>query len=206
MGFIGKFEKVSESQYISDCKNADLTNREALYKALKSLSNKYDLYYDGIYDSNSIESIKKSYDELKTPSRATSGSAGYDFFTPRKYVIPFNIPFLIPTGFKCKMDKGFSLDIYPKSGLGFKTGMRLMNTVGIIDSDYYNNITNEGHIMIKVIIENIRDNNGYFGINKGKGFAQGIFHKFYTVENDLDNDSLVNSVREGGFGSTDNSK
>jgi dUTP pyrophosphatase len=206
MGFIGKFEKVSESQYISDCKNADLTNRETFYKVLKSSSKKYDLYDDGIYGSNLIELIKQSYDELKTPSRATSGSAGYDFFAPRKYVIPYNIPFLIPTGFKCKMDKGFSLDVYPKSGLGFKTGIRLMNTVGIIDSDYYNNASNEGHIMIKVIIENIRDENNYFVINEGKGFAQGIFHKFYTVENDLDNDNLVNSVREGGFGSTDNSK
>lgn len=206
MGFIGKFEKVSESQYISDCKNADLTNRETFYKALKSSSKKYDLYDDGIYGSNSIELIKQSYDELKTPSRATVGSAGYDFFAPRKYVIPFNIPFLIPTGFKCKMDKGFSLDIYPKSGLGFKTGIRLMNTVGIVDSDYYNNKSNEGHIMIKVIIENIRNDSGSFGINKGKGFAQGIFHKFYTVENDLDNVDLVNSVREGGFGSTNNSK
>jgi dUTP pyrophosphatase len=206
MGFIGKFEKVSESQYISDCKNADLTNRETFYKALESSSKKYDLYDDGIYGSNSIELIRQSYDELKTPSRATVGSAGYDFFAPRKYVIPYNIPFLIPTGFKCKMDKGFSLDIYPKSGLGFKTGMRLMNTIGIIDSDYYNNASNEGHIMIKVIIENIRNDNGYFEINKGIGFAQGIFHKFYTAENDLDNDNLVNSVREGGFGSTANSK
>ena len=48
------------------------------------------------------------------------------------------------------MKKGWFLGIYPRSGQGFKYGIKLANTVGIIDSDYYHS-DNEGHIFIKFV-------------------------------------------------------
>lgn len=86
--------------------------------------------------------------------------------------------------------------IYHRSGLGFKNGMRLANTVGIIDTDYsYSD--NEGYIMIKVTCENT-DAEKHLHINTGKDFAQGVITKYYTTDDDN-----VNNERNGGFGSTD---
>ena len=40
------------------------------------------------------------------------------------------------------------LPIFIRSSLAFKKGLMLANSTGIVDSDYYNNEDNEGHIMI----------------------------------------------------------
>ena len=84
--------------------------------------------------------------------------------------------------------------IYHRSGLGFKNGMRLANTVGIIDTDYsYSD--NEGYIMIKVVYDYDDD---VVIIEQGKAFAQGVITKYYTTDDDN-----VDNERNGGFGSTD---
>ena len=86
------------------------------------------------------------------------------------------------------------LKLYPRSGLGFKYRLQLNNTVGIIDSDYYNS-DNEGHIFIK--ITNDSNEGKTMQIKKGEGFCQGIF-----VEYGITEDDDVADVRNGGFGST----
>ena len=86
------------------------------------------------------------------------------------------------------------LKIYPRSSLGFKYRLRLDNTVGIIDSDYFN-ADNEGHIFIK--ITNLGDKP--LTVEKGKAFAQGVFVEYGIT---IDDDSV--DARTGGFGSTDN--
>ena len=100
----------------------------------------------------------------------------------------------IPTGIRCKMEDGWVLKIYPRSGLGFKYRLQLNNTVGIIDSDYYYS-DNEGHIMIKVT--NDSNENKTVEVQKGQGFAQGIFVEFGITYDDDTTDE-----RNGGFGST----
>ena len=150
------------------------------------------------------DEVRKIYDSIKLPKRATTGSAGYDFFMPITENICWHEEILIPTGIRCKMEPGWVLKIYPRSGLGFKYRIRLNNTVGIIDSDYYFS-DNEGHIMIKVA-------NEIFGnefcdkenvdpqpvtLEAGNGFAQGIF-----VEYGITEDDEVSEIRNGGFGST----
>ena len=114
-----KFEKVSFSQFEKDCKKI------------------------GLWNDNQI---KEAYEGLKLPKRATDGSAGYDFITPFSFdLIPFGTNWstkdfetaMIPTGIRVKMPKGVALILMPRSGLGFKTGMRLSNTLGLIDEDYY---------------------------------------------------------------------
>ena len=69
------------------------------------------------------------------PRRATTGSAGYDFHIPAALTLAPGETVKIPTGIRAKMDDGWVLQIFPRSGLGFKYRVQLNNTVGIIDSD-----------------------------------------------------------------------
>ena len=135
------------------------------------------------------------YNCIKLPKRATAGSAGYDFFLPVAITLNPDETLLIPTGIRAKMENGWVLKIYPRSGLGFKYRIQLDNTVGIIDSDYFH-ADNEGHIKIK--ITNDSKDFSICDVDEGKGFAQGIFLPFgITVDDEAD------GVRTGGFGSTD---
>lgn len=135
------------------------------------------------------------YEGLKLPKRATSGSAGYDFFMPYDVVLNPGETAKIPTGIRAKIEDGWVLNLYPRSGLGFKFRLQLNNTVGIIDSDYYFS-DNEGHIFAK--ITNDTNENRVITLEKGKGFIQGIFLEYGITEDDD-----VSDVRNGGFGSTD---
>lgn len=136
---------------------------------------------------------EEEYLNVSLPKRATSGSAGYDFYSPKEYTLLPGETVKIPTGIRVKIDDGWVLTIFPRSSLGFKYKLRLDNTVGIIDSDYYY-AENEGHIFIK--LTNCGDKP--LTIEKGKAFAQGVFLE-YGVTYDDDSDG----VRTGGFGSTD---
>ena len=132
------------------------------------------------------------YDEIVLPKRATSGSAGYDFTCPVDIIIKPNELVKIPSGIRCKFENGYVLNIYPRSSLGFKYQLCLANTTGIIDADYYNAL-NEGHIIIALVNRGNKD----IIIKKGERFVQGIFFKFYTVD-----EEDVTNVRTGGFGSS----
>ena len=131
-------------------------------------------------------------EEIPLPRRATAGSAGYDFTAPAETVIPAGESALIPTGIRAEMEPGWVLALFPRSSLGFRTGIRLSNTVGIIDRDY-SFAKNEGHIMVK-----LRNPSGApVVIGRGERFCQGIFLPFGTAEEE---DGLAE--RSGGFGST----
>lgn len=137
---------------------------------------------------------KGIYESLKLPKRATSGSAGYDFFAPFDFILPQGESIKVPTGIRAKMDDGWVLKCYPRSGLGFKFRLQLDNSVGIIDSDYYYS-DNEGHIICK--LTNDSKDGKVMEIKAGQGLVQGIFVEFgITVDDD------VSDVRNGGFGST----
>lgn len=147
----------------------------------------------------SMEEPKLNLEKVILPRRATPGSAGYDFFNPIGHIVLTpGASVVIPTGVKCYMEPGWVLKIYPRSGLGFKFRVGIANTVGIIDSDYYNNKNNEGHIKVKLI------NNGpnTVEIPSGSAFCQGVFVP-YGITYD---DDPVGSERVGGFGSSDNAK
>lgn len=135
----------------------------------------------------------KEYDDLKLPRRATKGSAGYDFFAPFDFSLEPGETIKIPTGIKAKISEGFVLKEYPRSSLGFNYRVRLDNTVGIIDSDYYNNEKNEGHIFIKITNEG----NKTLEVKKGDAFCQGIFSEYFLAE-----EEEVTEERIGGIGST----
>lgn len=191
--------------------NTDASNEES-YTAPKR-----NIVFKKVSEDIFIESIKKNfpdnnytdeelhamYEDIKLPVRKTSKAAGYDFNLPMDLDVKEGDILLIPTGIRCKMDNDLVLNMYPRSSYGFKYGMRLLNTVGIIDADYYDS-SNEGHIMIKVKFEDL-SHNIYYGtkknyhFNKGDSFVQGVFVQYFIADDDD-----VDTVRDGGIGSTDN--
>ena len=148
---------------------------------------------DTFYTTDGIEEI---YNDIKLPKRATAGSAGYDFYTPFAFDLIPGESIKIPTGIRVKINDGWVLKLYPRSGLGFKFRVQMNNTVGIIDSDYYNS-DNEGHIFCKIMNDTNEDKT--VSLTKGAGFCQGIF-----VEYGITFDDDVTDERNGGFGSTGN--
>ena len=167
---------------------------ERVAKFYKVSFQQYKEAYIDTYGDASDETIKKVYDEIKLPVRATMGSAGYDFFAPMDFSLQPSETAKIPTGIRAQIKEGWVLQIYPRSGLGFKFRLQLNNTVGIIDSDYFNS-DNEGHIFVK--ITNDTNEGKPVSVESGKGFAQGIFMPFGITEDDD-----VDEIRNGGFGST----
>lgn len=148
---VAKFEKVSYEQFKKD--------------------------WEDTFNASDEEIIRKIYDGIKLPKRATVGSAGYDFFTPIGLKIKPGKTVKVPTGIRCKIDNDWVLKCYPRSGLGFKFRLQLNNTVGIITND-----TNEEKVI---------------GLKSGEGFMQGIF-----VEYGITEDDDATGIRNGGFGST----
>lgn len=155
----------------------------------------FEQFQEGFADFSTDERLVRAiYDGIRLPQRATKGSAGYDFFAPFGINLAPGETIKVPTGIRCEMEPGWVLKLYPRSGLGFKYRLQLNNTVGIIDSDYYDS-DNEGHIFSK--ITNDSNENKILTIPAGTGFMQGIFVEYgITVDDDAD------EVRNGGFGST----
>ena len=160
------FEKVSFGQYLDDCRKLN--------------------------PEFSAEFIRDSYDKLNLPKRATLGSAGYDLCAPYEFTLKSGEYTTIPLGIRWISNSDrFFLMIVPRSGLGFKNGVRLANTCGIIDSDYFCS-DNEGHIFAKLTCD--KD----VVIKQGQGILQGIILPFYVTDDDG-----ATELRNGGFGSTD---
>lgn len=132
--------------------------------------------------------------DIQIPKRSTKNSAGYDICTPVEIRIPAGgISEAIQTDIKAYMLADEVLEIYPRSSLGFKKGLMLINTVGIIDSDYYSNLDNDGNIGFK--LKNLTDKE--IVIEAGEKIMQGIFKKYLRVDNDNSNEARI-----GGIGST----
>ncbi len=135
---------------------------------------------------------------INLPVRKTKHSAAYDIEAAEEVVLPSfqkgMKPTLIPTGLKAYMQSDEVLLIVPRSSGPKKQGISFPHNVGVIDSDYYNNPDNEGHIFVQCI--NLKDEDVV--IKKGEAVAQAVFQKYLTVDDDN-----AEGMRTGGFGSTD---
>ena len=155
------------------------------------------------FEKISFDEFKKTikddinlYNEYKFPERKTKHSAGYDFLAIEDFEIKPKEIIKIPTGYKAKFLSDEVLFLMVRSSMGFKYNIRMCNQIGVIESDYYNNIDNEGHIFIAL------QNEGdiVFKVKKGEGYAQGIFTKFLTCGD------TPKTIRKGGIGSTKKEK
>ena len=165
---VGRFHKVSEKRFLEDWKDT--------------------------FGEVQEEEVQKIYGDIRLPQRATSGSAGDDFFSPVDFTLPPGETVKIPTGIRVEMEPNWVLKCYPRSGLGFKFRLQMNNTVGIIDSDYFYS-DNEGHIFAK--LTNDTNEERTVALKAGTGFMQGIF-----VEYGITFDDDVTDIRNGGLGST----
>lgn len=168
---IAKFEKVSLDQFITDWCNT----------------------FGTTYSLRDVTSI---YHLIQLPRRATDGSCGYDFYTPIAFDLKPGEFITIPTGVRCKINDYWGLFLYPRSGHGFKTGVNIANTVGLIDFDYHM-ADNEGHIFVK-LTNNNECLNRNLKVNVGEAFCQGVFQLCGTTIDD----NPVLQKRTGGMGST----
>ena len=176
-----KFEKVSLKEYVdaaNRCDNIGFTEDE----------------------------LREEWENIKLPKRSTKCSAGYDFFAPRGFSLSGKYYTCsdyygstevtaeyrtFPTGIRFVTDEpDVVLLLIPRSGLGFKYGTRLRNSIGCIDADYFLS-DNEGHIMVKMCAEVPVE------IEQGKAYMQGIITRYLTVDDDK-----CEVIRNGGFGST----
>ena len=168
---IAEFQKVSLDEYLK-------TRHAAL----------------GGYDNTGERAIEDAFawewQNIKLPTRSTSGAAGYDFYLPYDVVLT-GMPVTIHTGVCCEIDPGWVLMVYPRSGLGFKYGVRLSNSTGVIDEDFIH-ADNEGHIALRMYAADKS-----VVLHAGDRFAQGIFLPYGTAIN-----GNTDSIRHGGTGST----
>lgn len=164
---VGNFEKVSFEQFAADMKTEF-----------------------GVSEAE----VKEMYDQIELPARATVGSAGYDFKTPISFTLEPGDSVKIPTGIRVRIDDGWWMCCAPRSGLGSKYRMQLDNTIGVVDSDYYN-ADNEGHLYAKITNDSF--DGKVLSVKAGDRFMQAIFIPYGITYSDA-----ANGVRSGGWGST----
>ena len=194
---MGKIAKIIKKDF-------DIFNQEYSYQlkidGKESVFNWYEYMFEPL--ENKIRGFEVISDEfrkhpdvdIKLPKRGSSKSARYDICTPVDIIIPPNgISDAIQTDIKAYMLDDEYLEIVPRSSIGFKKGLMLINTCGIIDSDYYNNVDNDGNIGFK--FKNLT--NETVKIKAGERILQGIFKKYLTIDNDD-----CDIIRTGGTGST----
>ena len=136
---------------------------------------------------------------INLPVRSTKNSAGYDVEAAEDCVIPAfkpgQKPTLVKTGIKAYMESDEVLILANRSSNPGKKGLILANSIGVVDSDYYGNPDNDGHIMYAFFNFKAED----IEIKKGERIGQAIFQKYLVTDNDI-----AHGERTGGFGSTNN--
>ena len=167
---VGEFYKVSFEQFFTDMR-------------------------DCFGDTYSDDNVRDIYEGIKLPSRATTGSAGYDFKSPIAFTLAPGESIKAPTGIRVQIQEGWWLSCLPRSGHGFKYKIQMDNTVGVIDEDYFR-AKNEGHIFVK--LTNDSREGKTLTVNRGDAFFQAIFSIYGIALSDN-----ATGVRVGGFGSTD---
>ena len=167
---VAQFEKVSWAQFQKD-------------------------YIDTFGEGKTInmDDVKDIYDNIKVPCRKTKFSAGHDISIPFDITLPPKERLMIPTGIRCQIETDYVMLIMPRSSLGIKKGLRISNTVPVIDSDYYN-ADNEGHIFISVI----NDGKDVIKFKMGDNIVQAMFVPYGVA----DEENII-VERTGGIGSTD---
>ena len=147
-----------------------------------------------------FEKVSRIEEDIQLPIASTENSAGYDFIAIedekiRPYSEKNTHPTRIQLGVKAQMEPDEVLLLFNRSSNPGNYGLVQANSVGVIDSDYYNNPNNEGEIAVEFYNMNKRHS---VKIKKGQKVCQGVFVKFLKT----DDDNRLSVKREGGLGST----
>ena len=142
-----------------------------------------------------VNRILSNEDGIKRllPTRSTKNSAGYDFFNPKNIICKSHKITMIPTGIKAQFPEDEVLLLFNRSSNPKKKGLIILNGVGVVDSDYYNNTDNEGEmafVFYNMLEEDVT-------LLAGEKLGQGVFVKYAKTDDDM-----AEGERIGGFGST----
>ncbi|MCU9533381.1 dUTP diphosphatase [Streptococcus sp. CSL10205-OR2] len=140
-----------------------------------------------------FELVSKYTENTLLPKRETTHAAGYDLKAAERIILEPGEIKLVPTGVKAYMQANEVLYLYDRSSNPRKKGLVLINSVGVIDGDYYGNPANEGHIFAQM--KNITDKEVV--VEVGERIVQAVFAPFLIADNDE-----ATGQRTGGFGST----
>ena len=138
--------------------------------------------------------IKKLNDNAVIPTRGSEYAAGYDLYSciDEDLYIPSGKTKKIGTGIAMEIPHGYFGAIYARSGLATKRGLRLANSVGVIDEDY------RGEVFIP--LHNHSDVPQL--ITHGDRIAQLAFVPYYQAQFDVVDELDETERGAGGFGST----
>lgn len=136
--------------------------------------------------------FRRTHPDAQIPRYATAGAACFDFHAIERVEIPPTFAVTIRTGLSVEVEPGKALMIYSRSGHGFKHGIRLSNSVGIIDADY------RGEIMVRLH----NDGDHAFTVEVGDRIAQGKIEDAPQVEIIEVTELSATERGTGGFGST----
>ncbi len=150
-------------------------------------------------------------EDAKLPEYANPGDAGMDIYAAKEVLIKPGQTCIVPTGLKMAIPEGYEMQIRPRSGISFKTPLRLSNSPGTIDSGYRDEL---GIIMTNTSCNKIDDNNqltidtkgninGSYVIKKGDRIAQMVLQEVPRINFQVvDSVECIGVDRGGGFGST----
>ena len=137
------------------------------------------------------DAIRRAYNAVKLPERATAFSAGYDFFCPLNFYLPAGASIVIPSGIRCVFNRSdasiYHLKLYNRSSIGINNHITLTHGTGVIDADYEQGI--------KIPLYNFGSVGKRFEV--GERIIQGIIETYRTTSDDH-----ANGIRRGGIGST----
>lgn len=136
--------------------------------------------------------IKKLNTQAIIPAYQSEEAAGFDLHSIEDIVIKVGERKLIGTGLAFEIEKGYEVQIRPRSGLAFKHGITVLNSPGTIDSDYRGEI--------KVLLVNLGEED--FEIKKGERIAQAVIAPVVQAEFEEVKELSDTKRGSGGFGST----
>jgi dUTP pyrophosphatase len=144
-------------------------------------------------ESNLKIPLKLIDPSIEPPQAQNRGDAGYDLRSSEEYRIEPGQRVLISTGIALAIPEGYAGFVQPRSGLAIKNGIAVLNTPGLIDSGYRDEI--------KVILIN-HDQHETFVVNRGDRIAQLVIQEYETIDWVITDDLESSDRGTGGFGST----
>lgn len=140
--------------------------------------------------------IKKLHEDAQIPKYATEGSSGFDFHALEDVYLNLGETKLIKTGLTIQVGSGYELQVRPRSGLSLKTGLRINNSPGTVDSDYLGEIC--------IIVSLVPDGHSTVGyqIKKGDRIAQGVICPVVQAEFEVVDELEASNRGQQGLGST----
>jgi dUTP pyrophosphatase len=131
---------------------------------------------------------------LPLPAARHDADAGYDLHAAEPAVVaPGGGRALVPTGIAVAIPPGYAGFVQPRSGLALRHGVTLLNTPGLVDAGYRDEV--------RVLLVNL-DPDTPFHVARGDRIAQLVVQRVETVEWEVVDELDATARGLGGFGST----